>query len=53
MFVYKLVVADSIEEKVLALQEAKKQMVEAIYSSSEQSPLSAMNAEQMLALFDK
>ena len=51
VFVYKLVAENSIEEKVLELQKRKQAMASAIYEASAEAPLSKLNSEQMLELF--
>lgn len=53
VFVYKLVTQNTIEERVLALQERKSAMANAIYGDKQEQmqELSQMNSEQLLALF--
>ena len=50
VFVYKLIIEDSVEEKILALQEQKKQLSNALYSEKEEG-VSVLDAESLLALF--
>ena len=47
--VYKIIVKDSIEERILALQEAKRDLAEAVLSGEGKS-LAAMSKEELLAL---
>ncbi|MBQ9437564.1 MAG: DEAD/DEAH box helicase, partial [Lachnospiraceae bacterium] len=49
--VYKIIVKDTIEEKILKLQEAKKDLAEAILSGEEQS-LFKMSGEELLELLN-
>jgi SNF2 family DNA or RNA helicase len=50
VFVYKLIIEDSVEEKILALQEQKKQLSNALYSEKEEG-VAVLEAESLLALF--
>jgi len=50
VFVYKLIIEDSVEEKILTLQEKKKQLSNVLYSEKEEG-ISAFDAESLLALF--
>ncbi len=50
VFVYKLIIEDSVEEKILALQEQKKQLSNALYNEKEEG-VSVLDAESLLALF--
>lgn len=50
VFVYKLIIEDSVEEKILALQEQKKQLSNALYSEKEEG-VSGLDAESLLELF--
>ena len=50
VFVYKLIIEDSVEEKILALQEQKKQLSNALYSEKEEG-VSALDSESLLELF--
>ena len=47
--VYKLILKDTIEERILKLQDAKKDLAEAILEGSSQSILS-LSAEELMAL---
>ena len=51
VFVYKLIVKDSVEEKILSMQEDKKALAEAIYDEKEQG-FSKMNEKDLLSLFE-
>jgi len=50
VFVYKLIVENSVEEKIVQMQESKKALAEAIYEGKEQG-FSKMNEKDLLELF--
>ncbi|SFV66829.1 COG0553: Superfamily II DNA/RNA helicases, SNF2 family [hydrothermal vent metagenome] len=50
VFVYKLIVENSIEEKILQLQEKKKSLQDGIYSHEEQGDNDIFNGEELLSL---
>ena len=50
VFVYKLIIEDSVEEKILALQEQKKQLSNSLFSEEEEG-VAALDAESLLELF--
>ncbi|MGB5966669.1 MAG: DEAD/DEAH box helicase, partial [Sulfurimonadaceae bacterium] len=50
VFVYKLIIEDSVEEKILALQEQKKQLSNSLFSEKEEG-VSVLDAESLLELF--
>ncbi|WP_345977815.1 DEAD/DEAH box helicase [Sulfurimonas sp. HSL3-7] len=50
VFVYKLIIEDSVEEKILALQEQKKQLANSLFSEKKEG-VSALDAESLLELF--
>lgn len=50
VFVYKLIVQNSVEEKIVQMQENKKAMAEAIYEGKEQG-FSKMDEKDLLELF--
>ncbi|MCJ7766277.1 MAG: DEAD/DEAH box helicase, partial [Thiovulaceae bacterium] len=50
VFVYKLIIEDSVEEKILALQEQKKRLSNALYSEKEEG-VAVLDAESLLELF--
>jgi len=50
VFVYKLIVENSVEEKIVQMQEGKKALAEAIYEGKEQG-FSKMNEKDLLDLF--
>jgi SNF2 family DNA or RNA helicase len=50
VFVYKLIIEESVEEKILALQEQKKTLSNALYSEKEEG-VSVLDAESLLELF--
>lgn len=49
--VYKLIVKDSIEEKILDLQQKKAELMDAVSDGSEESILT-MSKEELMALLD-
>jgi uncharacterized membrane protein YfbV (UPF0208 family) len=51
VFVYKLVAADTVEEKILQLQERKQALADGIYGKGEQETLAALSSEEILSLF--
>jgi len=51
VFVYKLIVADSVEEKILALQQRKQALADAIYRDTDDRANINLTADEMLALF--
>ncbi len=51
VFVYRMVVKDTIEEKMLALQQQKKELVESLIAS-ETGGLKSLNREDILKLFE-
>lgn len=50
VFVYKLIIEDSVEEKILALQEQKKQLSNSLFNEKEEG-VSVLDAESLLELF--
>jgi SNF2 family DNA or RNA helicase len=51
VFVYKLITENTVEEKILVMQEKKRQLAEGIYKGSgEESP--QLTAEDLTALFE-
>jgi len=50
VFVYKLIIEDSVEEKILALQEQKKQLSNSLFSEEEEG-VTALDAKSLLELF--
>ena len=50
--VMKLVAAESIEEKILELQEAKRELADAIISGQSSSSLMSLSKEELLALIE-
>jgi SNF2 family DNA or RNA helicase len=50
VFVYKLIIEDSVEEKILALQEKKKQLSNSLFSEKEEG-VAALDAKSLLELF--
>ena len=49
--VYKLILKDTIEEKIMDLQDAKKDLAEAILEGAGSS-IMQMSSEELMALFD-
>ena len=47
--VYKLIIKDSLEEKILALQESKKDLADAILSG-ENTSITSLSKEELLEL---
>ena len=50
VFVYKLIIENSVEEKILELQQQKKERADALYSDTEGESV-ALDSEGLLALF--
>lgn len=50
VFVYKLIIEESVEEKILTLQEQKKQLSNSLFSEEEEG-VAALDAESLLELF--
>ncbi len=50
VFVYKLIIEDSVEEKILALQEQKKKLSNSLFNEQEEG-VTALNSESLLELF--
>jgi len=50
VFVYKLIIENSVEEKILELQQQKKERANALYSDT-QDEAASLDAESLLALF--
>jgi len=50
VFVYKLIVQDSVEEKIMQMQESKKSLAEAIYEGKEEG-FTKLDDKELLALF--
>jgi SNF2 family DNA or RNA helicase len=48
----KLIAADSIEEKIVELQEAKRELADAIISGQSSSSLMSLSREELLALIE-
>jgi len=51
VFVYKLVVENSVEEKIIAMQEKKKTLADAMYQQGERKEELAITSDDMQALF--
>ena len=50
--VMKLIAAESIEEKIIELQEAKRELADAIISGQSSSSLMSLSREELLALIE-
>ena len=50
VFVYKLIIEDSVEEKILALQAQKKTLSNSLFDDKEEG-VTALNTESLLELF--
>ncbi len=51
VFVYKLVAAGTVEEKILQMQERKQALADGIYGQGEGEAMAALSAEEILSLF--
>jgi len=51
VFVYKLVVENSVEEKIIAMQEKKKALADAVYDQNSEKKEAMLTADDMQALF--
>jgi SNF2 family DNA or RNA helicase len=52
VFVYKLVIEDSVEEKIVAMQESKRGLAENLYEGANQG-MKSVDSEALLGLFEK
>lgn len=52
VFVYKLITENTVEEKILALQEKKRALAEGVYQSGEQEATLKLSADDLTALFE-
>ncbi len=51
VFVYKLIVENSVEEKIVAMQDSKRALAEGIYKNNESESGSALSADDLKDLF--
>jgi len=51
VFIYKLVASNTVEEKILSMQQHKKQLADQTLNQGEQQAMSNLTADQILALF--
>ena len=51
VFIYKLVAANTVEEKILVMQQHKQQLANQTLNQGEQQAMSALTADEILALF--
>jgi SNF2 family DNA or RNA helicase len=51
VFVYKLITEQTVEEKIIALQEKKQQLAESVYSDSAKGGSAAFSADELSELF--
>ncbi|MGZ8241729.1 MAG: helicase-related protein, partial [Methylobacter sp.] len=52
VFVYKLITENTVEEKILAMQERKRMLAESIYRNGAKEESSKLTAEDLTALFE-
>ena len=52
VFVYRLVTADTVEERIVAMQERKRRLADATLERGEAGPLATLSVEETLSLFD-
>jgi SNF2 family DNA or RNA helicase len=52
VFVYRLIAADTVEERILALQARKRELADALFDESGQSLASSLSADDWLSLLD-
>ena len=52
VFVYRLIAADTVEERILALQARKRELADALFDESGQSLASMLSSDDWLALLD-
>jgi len=52
VFIYKLVAANTVEEKILSMQQHKQQLANQTLNPGEQQAMSALTADEILALFE-
>ena len=52
VFIYKLVASNTVEEKILSMQQQKKQLSDQTLNQGEQQAMSALTADQILGLFE-
>jgi len=52
VFIYKLVASNTVEEKILSMQQNKQQLADQTLNQGEQQAVNAMTADEILALFE-
>ncbi len=52
VFAYKIIAKETVEEKILALQESKKSLAQAVISTNEKSFLKSLNFDDLKELFN-
>ncbi len=52
VFVYKLVAADTVEQRIVLMQQRKQELADAMIESGEGASLTSLSVEETLALFD-
>ncbi len=50
VFVYKLLTENTVEEKIIAMQERKQSLADGVYGRGEQDPASTLDAEMLQEL---
>jgi SNF2 family DNA or RNA helicase len=51
VFVYKLITENTVEEKILAMQEKKRALADSIYQGGKQDPSSKLSSDDLTELF--
>ena len=51
VFIYKLVASNTVEEKIMAMQQYKQQLADQTINQSEATPLKGLSADDILSLF--
>ncbi|MGZ8153076.1 MAG: hypothetical protein ACXW0Q_10305, partial [Methylovulum sp.] len=52
VFVYKLITENTVEEKILAMQERKRNLAESIYQDGDKEDALKLTADDLTALFE-
>jgi len=52
VFVYRLVTADTVEQRIIAMQQRKRDLADAMIEGGESGSLSRLSVDETLALFD-
>ncbi len=51
VFIYKLVASNTVEEKIMSMQQAKKSLADQTLNHGEQEPLTKLSTEEVISLF--